>query len=133
MELLGEEIQVALAERIRRVDHVLTKDERERQAKWSTIAAPRWDYVPSGTLALSIKELAGTGVRRTWQDGRRRQAEDMLNDVLAGLAVVAEAKRVERLERERRRERARPMAPVGPGASGPLRSDKRRKGLSHCV
>lgn len=100
VDLLGEEIQVALEERIRRIDHVLTKDERERQA--GSIAAARWDYLPSGTLALSIKEFAGTGVRRTWPDGQKRRVEEMVNDVLVGLAVVAEAKRVERLERERR-------------------------------
>ncbi|MFQ5899711.1 MAG: hypothetical protein ACE5JN_15890 [Candidatus Methylomirabilia bacterium] len=102
VELLGEELQVALEERTRRIDHVLTKNERERRAKWGSSWAPRWDYMPSGTLALSIKEFDGTGVRRTWQDGRRRRVEDMLNDVLAGLAVGAEAKRVGRLERERR-------------------------------
>ncbi len=101
VEVLGEKLQFKLEERFKRIDHVLTKEERERQEKYGWSSAPRWEFAPAGILQLRIDEYTGGRERKTWSDGKERHLEDMLNDAIAGMTVVAEAKRAERLERER--------------------------------
>jgi hypothetical protein len=103
VELLGERLAIALEEKTTRKDHVLTKEEVERNAKYAWSSAPSWDYEPAGTLLFRIKEPWGDGVRKTWCDGRRQVVEDLLNDVIAGLIVAAEAKRQHEIEMERER------------------------------
>ena len=103
VELLGEKLAIALEEKTTRKDHVLTKEELERKAKYAWSSAPRWDFEPAGTLLFRIKESWGDGARQTWCDGRRQVVEDLLNDVIAGLIVVAEAKRQHEIELERQR------------------------------
>lgn len=103
IELLGEKVEIALEEKTKREDHVLTKDEAERKAKYGWSSAPRWDYEPSGILQLRIKEIWGDGARKIWSDGKTQRLEEMLNDVVAGLIVVAEAKRQYQIEMERQR------------------------------
>ena len=102
VELPEENVAIALEEKTRRQDHVLTKEESERKAKYGWSSAPRWDYEPTGSLQLRIKEVWGDGVRKTWSDGKRR-IEDALNDAVAGMIVVADAKRQHRIDLERRR------------------------------
>jgi hypothetical protein len=102
IELCGEKLEIALEERSKREDHVLTEEEQERKTKYRWSSAPRWDYRPSGTLQFQIKDW-GKGARKTWSDGRT-PIEEMLNDVIAGLIVVSEAKRRERLELQRQHE-----------------------------
>jgi hypothetical protein len=103
VELLGETVAISLEEKAKREDHVLTKEESERKAKFSWSSAPRWDYHPSGILQLQINESWGRGVRKTWSDGRKYRLEEVLNNVVAGIVVVAEAKRQEQIELERQR------------------------------
>jgi hypothetical protein len=107
VELLGEQVEIALEEKMKRKDHLLTKEESERRAKYAWSSAPRWDYEPAGILQFRIKEIWGDGARKTWCDGRKQRVEEALNDVIAGLVVVAEAKQRHQIEMERqRRERA---------------------------
>jgi len=42
--------------------------------------------------------------RKTWSDGEKKRLEEELNDVIAGIIVVAEAKHREHLELQRQRE-----------------------------
>jgi hypothetical protein len=103
IELAGERVEIALEEKTKREEHVPTKEESERKAKYGWSSAPRWDYEPSGLLQFRIKEFTGNGARKTWSDGRKR-VEEALNDVLGGIIVVAEAKRQHRIELERQRQ-----------------------------
>lgn len=103
VELLGEKLQIVLEEKTTRKEHMLTKEERERKAKYGWSSAPRWDYEPNGILLFRIKEVWGHGARKTWSDGRKQRVEEALNDVLAGLIVVAEAKRQHDIELESQR------------------------------
>jgi hypothetical protein len=60
-----------------------------------------------------VKEWTGEHLRKRWADSAKRRLEDVLNDVVLGLVVVADAKRAERLEQEceeREREEARRKA-----------------------
>ena len=104
IELLGEKVEIALEEKMKREDHVLTKEESERKAKYSWSLVRRWDYEPAGVLQLRIKEIWGDGARKTWADGRTQRVEERLNDVIAGLIVVAEAKRRHQIELKRQRQ-----------------------------
>jgi len=107
--VLGEPLQLRLEEKINRTPHVPTKEE----ARYPS-SAPRWDYAPSGDLTLRIHEYWPRGTRKSWSDGRRKKLDQMLNDVVRGLVIVADAKRAERIEQERaekeRQEAARQRA-----------------------
>lgn len=104
IQVLGETVDLLLEEKTARKDHVLTKDERDRKAKYGWSSAPRWDYEPSTVLQVRLDEVWGRGTRKTWTDTQRHQIEECLNDVLAGVVVLAEAKRAERARIERQRE-----------------------------
>jgi hypothetical protein len=104
IQVLGEAVDLLLEERTVHQDHVLTKDELDRKAKYGWGSAPRWDYEPSTVLQVRLDEVWGRGTRKTWTDTQRHQLEECLNDVLAGVVVLAEAKRAERARIERQRE-----------------------------
>ena len=103
VEAVGENVEVAIEERTKRAEHVLTREESDRKAKYGSTWHPRWDYEPSGILQFRIKEIWGDGARKTWSDGRKQRVEELLNDVVSGIIVVAEAKRQYRIEMERQR------------------------------
>ncbi len=96
VEILGERIPVLLAERVTRTLHVLTEAEHRHPYR-----APRWDYAPTGKLRIKLKEWTSESLRKRWADSTRRRLEDVLNDVVLGLVVLADAKRARRLQRER--------------------------------
>jgi hypothetical protein len=103
VELIGEKLEIVLEEKSKRTEHALTKEESDRKAKYGSTWAPRWDYEASGVLQLRIKEIWGDGARKTWSDGRKQRVEEAVNDVLAGMIVVAEAKRQHEIEMVRQR------------------------------
>ncbi len=98
-----QKLEISLEEKTTRKDHVLTKEETERKAKYTWSSAPKWDYEPAGILQFRIKEVWGDGARRTWSDRKQRRVEEMLNDIIGGLMTVAEAKRLHESELERQR------------------------------
>jgi hypothetical protein len=70
----------------------------------SRLAWPKYDYSPSGRLAIIIHANSHSGLRRTYSDGKTQSIEAMLPEIVAALAEHAA------LLRERRRaaeERAR--------------------------
>lgn len=96
VEFLGERIPVLLEERVTRTQHVLTEAEHRHPYR-----APRWDYAPTGKLRIQLKEWTSKHLRKRWADSAKRRLEDVLNDIVLGLVVVADAKRARRLQRER--------------------------------
>ncbi len=75
------------------------------QEKASPWMAPRWDYVPTGILKLSIDCSLEARVRHSWSDGKKRRIENCLGHFLVTLPMVAatlKKEREERAERERR-------------------------------
>lgn len=83
---------IVLDERIKRTEHAPQNGER---------FGPKWDYAPSGQLRLKIDEWVGGSARKIWSDSERAPLEGQLNNVVAGLVVIADAKRAWRQERER--------------------------------
>lgn len=62
---------------------------------------------PSGTLALKVDEFTRAPVRKTWSDRSTRPLEQQLNEIVAGMLLVAEAKRRDEQERLRQQEEYR--------------------------
>ena len=98
--ITDEKVKVRLEEVFKRIDHVLTKKEREEQEKWGRSWARKWEYEPTGLLRFRIEEYV-EGARKSWSDGGSQRLEEMLNDIVKGIVIVAEALRVRRIERER--------------------------------
>ncbi len=102
--VLGQNLEIRLEEAVKRTDHVLTTDEKKQQKESYFAYIPRYDFHPTGELALRIKEWSD-GKRRNWSDSNRQHLEDSLNDFLAGLMQVAAVKNARDLEwKERERQ-----------------------------
>ena len=71
--------------------------------------SPKYDYTPTGRLALRIEEVYGSGIRRKWGDGRRHRIEDLLPRAVQALLDSLDAEKARREERERRDEETRLM------------------------
>jgi hypothetical protein len=102
VRIRGETITFGIREAVKQRDHVPTPKEIEEQRRSSWQRPPRWDHAPTGTLVLKIEEYTRAPTRKTWSDRPNRPLEEQLNDVVAGMILVADAKR--RDEEERRRE-----------------------------
>jgi hypothetical protein len=99
--VLGESLEFSLREKLSQISHQPTKDELGRFSIY-----PKYDYIPSGRLSLTLAEYVGDNIRRTWADGKRQRLEDCINEVIIGLIEAAVAKREWELQREeKRRER----------------------------
>ncbi len=116
----GETAIVSLREGSKRIDHVETQEEIDREDRRAQAAQrgnwdlhsrlyqpkPRWDYRLTGLLALEIDNAGYLGVRKRWADTQHRKLEALLNEVVVGLAAFAAALKLERAEQElRERER----------------------------
>lgn len=100
VEVLDESIAFYIQERVRQVDHVLTEKELKAKAQGRYFWAPRYDYVPTGELTLSIETDYWITRRRHWNDAKKSRVEDGLNSFLVALIDWAQAIKAERLERE---------------------------------
>lgn len=106
VHVLGEKISFSTDEKLRRIDHVPTKKEKEEQKKYSWMTWPQYDFVPSGSLNLKINESYwASGLQKKWTDGKLKSLEDKLPSFIIGMIKVADRigkERIERAERERR-------------------------------
>ena len=100
VELYGETVAFWLEERTAPHPHVPT----EAENKEGSAGRRKWDHVPSGQLRLRIENPFLESARKTWSDGHRAKLEDLLNDFVGGLAVVADGLRARTLHRKRQRE-----------------------------
>ncbi|WP_375790693.1 hypothetical protein ACE102_25440 [Bradyrhizobium sp. vgs-9] len=119
LELAAEEISIAfgIEERPRKNPHEPTAAELKRKEdnlRWgnSRDPWPKYDYSPSGRLAIIIQANLWSGLRRTWSDGKTQKVEAMLPEIVAGLAehgaLIRERRRAaEESERQRREAEAR--------------------------
>jgi hypothetical protein len=119
----GQSLPFTLTEQVRRVKHVLTPteieedraDHRKRQLhpeRWeehffqrmARPSRPQWDYYPTGQLGIEFKHryLLDGAPRRAFRDGRSQRLEDMVEDVVVGMAVLAEAWRIDDVQRDNR-------------------------------
>jgi len=107
-------VKFYLEEDITRVAHVRTK--KEDEDKRNLWRVPQWDYFQTGSLRLRIDEFWPRGARRTWSDGKKHRLEDLLNNVVVGIVIVADGNRTQKQEWARaeadRQEAARQRAIV---------------------
>lgn len=100
VEILGEKVQFALREKVRRMEHIPTEKERRDIKRGFPHFVHRWDYTPTGKFALIIDDWGTNGQRKQWSDGRTQTVEDLLHDFLIGAVKFADVKRQKRELRE---------------------------------
>lgn len=97
----GEWVGFALRERQRRVE--------VPPPGWAKSGGvfdhPRSELEPSGVLELSLTSYRLSGLRKVWADGKKQRLEDLLGQVVVGLAAAGEHLREVHAE-DRRREEA---------------------------
>jgi len=103
VKVLDEDIGFCLEERVRQVERKEPPRRPSREPFGGFLSPyPRYDYVPSGELALRLTDDDFQCTRRTWRDGKRSRLEPLLNRFIVGLVGVVGAKKVERQRREER-------------------------------
>ena len=102
----AERVKVALVEKTERGDRPLTKEE---ERKPPSEIYHRWMYTPTGRLTFLIDEYGADLPKKKWGDKRGTRLEDKLNDIVIGLTIAGEARRLLTLrhqEEERQRREA---------------------------
>jgi len=94
-----EEVNIALEERVKRVERPPPARPGRHEPAWSY---PQYEWQATGQLALKIENIWGDGVRQTWADGKHQRVEDRLNAFVVGLVAAGEVLKRQRLEREAR-------------------------------
>lgn len=108
IHLFGEKVEFRLEEKVDRVNHQPTQEEKKRLEKNPYALVEKWDHMPTGILRLRIEEFA-EGERKQWTDGRAK-IEEALNDFVSGMILVADAKRARTLYWKRWEEEQREAA-----------------------
>lgn len=104
----GERLVFGLKEKVARRDRQLSPAElRERKQNPYRYWPREYTYTPTGELTFAIRDSDTYGVPLVWRDGKRRQVEDLLNDIVFGFARAAERKAEIREERKRPAEEER--------------------------
>lgn len=91
----GEEIEIGLRERKKKVEREPT--EWEREFSWNN--GPYYDLEYSGRLTLKIDSYTHGG-RRSWTDGKIQRVEKCLNSFVVALVATAEKAKEWRNKRE---------------------------------
>ena len=101
----GELIQFSLVERINRKKRELTPaEERQKERRPWNFRHPRYDYIPTGRLILSIHEHQYGTTKPYWSDrGRFSKVEKKLGAFFLALARTASARKQRRAEAEAER------------------------------
>ena len=102
----GEKLQLEVTETIERRKHNPTVEEiahKQRDYWWDL---PRWDYIPTGRLKLTLESVEFPAIWGSWSDGKRRKLENCLGEMVVECerAILAiKRAREARAEAERRR------------------------------
>lgn len=105
----GTLVAFRIDEESRQEPHTPTEAELKRgkeNARWgmSSTPWPKYDYSPSGRLAIVIEANSYSGLRRSYADGKKQILEDMMAKILQGFADhAAYALEQERAAEERAR------------------------------
>lgn len=101
----GEEIGFCLTEAFSQRSHMPSPKELADRKKYQYNFEPKWDYVPTGELRVTIQNLPYelSHVRKSWSDGKIRRVEKCLGDMVAVLPHLAKSLRLVREENERER------------------------------
>lgn len=90
---------------------VIQLSDEERRRSWNPVIATRTDLQPTGELCFEITTWISEPIRKRWREGKRKNLEEQLGDLIAGLikaaAIVKEWERVRAEEERQRQELAR--------------------------
>jgi hypothetical protein len=103
--IAGEKVRIRLEEIFKQIDHVVTSKEKRDPP----LFMDRWDYIPTGLLRFQIEEYA-KAPRKRWAETETRRLDGMLNDIVKGILITAEALRVDRIAREKAEQERRAAA-----------------------
>jgi hypothetical protein len=98
--IFDESVEFFLAEKFRRKDHVLTKEEAEEKKRYTYSFVRRWDYDPTGELMLGFGPYMTTDFRKKWAEGTKKRLEDMLDAFVIEAVKIAAERQRERRKRE---------------------------------
>lgn len=101
----GEQISPSITEIFARKPHTQTADEIARKKKNLYVYLPKWDFIPTGELRLSIENLPWelSHTRKSWTDSERRHIENCLSEFVAMLPHLAKSLKLVREDNERKR------------------------------
>lgn len=91
----GEPVQFGLEEKFQRIKR--QEKNNQRPDPWGY---RRYEYMPTGLLALKITEWGADGLQKVWSDGKTTKLETCLNDFIVGLLKVGEAVKARWLKQE---------------------------------
>ena len=100
VEVMDEEIRFSIAEVVKGVEHVLTDKEQRAGARGDWVWPPRYDYIATGKLKLSIDVFYSYRGRSSWGDAKIQRVETSLNKFCAGLVQYALATKQKRKKDE---------------------------------
>jgi hypothetical protein len=90
---------------------IIQLSDEERRRSWNPAIATVTDLQPTGELCFEITTWISEPIRKRWRDGKRKNLEEQLGDLIAGLikaaAIVKEWERVRAEEQRQRQELAR--------------------------
>jgi hypothetical protein len=90
---------------------VIQLSDEERRRSWNPAIATRTDLQPTGELCFEITTWISEPIKKRWRDGKRKNLEEQLGDIIAGLikaaAIVKEWERIRAEEERQRQELAR--------------------------
>ena len=105
------QVTVSIREKLRRVNHELTDEERAREARSGWSWHRKYDFHPTGELRIQLDDVEFLKVRKSWSDGKRAKIEEKLGAAVLGvefaLAAIAEQEREWAAARKRRDEEHR--------------------------
>lgn len=98
--VLNQKIEILLEEPARKIERILTSQEKKDIEKNPWRSYEKYTYVPSGELVLKINNVYWGNIRHTWADGKKARLENCLNDFVIGLIRASSVLRSRDLQRE---------------------------------
>jgi hypothetical protein len=88
--IFEEKVSFFLREPVRRSDHQLTKEDKEKLKRWSHAFIQKYDYHPSGCLTLEIDKYSAYRVKSRWTDGKKKRLENQLHEFVCNVIKIAD-------------------------------------------
>jgi hypothetical protein len=103
-EIGAQRLDYKVSEHYKQVQIQLSDEERRRS--WNPAIATRTDLEATGELCFEITCYISEPIRKRWRDGKKKQLEEQLGDLIAGLIKAAAIRKEwERVRAEEERQR----------------------------
>ncbi|CAI2932454.1 hypothetical protein [Aminobacter niigataensis] len=88
-------LSLSVEERVKQIPHTPTPEEVAEKRRWSFITYPKYDFVPTGELTIKASSVFPAMVKTSWSDSPEAPLETRIHQVVQGLMVAMEARRLE--------------------------------------